>query len=183
MGQASLRIAGADDISESGVKRQGSEAYLVKREAQGEMGRIHEASDSGAKYASRPQHDSVFGTGGARMKITNFRDLDVWTLGKEIVLDIYRATDLFPKGEVYGLTAQMRRAAVSIPSNVAEGFNRFHNKEYRQFLYIALGSCAELETQVEIAKDLGYLERKDRDGLIDQVDHETRMLRNLIKKL
>ncbi len=117
------------------------------------------------------------------MKITNFRDLDVWTLGKDIVLDVYRATELFPKSEVYGLTAQMRRAAVSIPSNVAEGFNRFHNKEYRQYLYIALGSCAELETQVEIAIDLGYLERKDRDGLVEKIDHETRMLRNLIKKL
>jgi four helix bundle protein len=117
------------------------------------------------------------------MKITNFRDLDVWKLGKDIVLDIYRATEPFPKGEVYGLTAQMRKAAVSIPSNVAEGFNRFHNKEYRQFLYIALGSCAELETQVEIARDLGYLERTDRDGLVEKIDHETRMLRNLIKKL
>ena len=117
------------------------------------------------------------------MKIINFRDLDVWKLGKDIVLDIYRVTELFPKGEVYGLIAQMRRAVVSIPSNVAEGFNRFHNKEYRQFLYIVLGSCAELETQVEIAIDLGYLERKDRDRLNEKVDHETRMLRNLIKKL
>jgi four helix bundle protein len=117
------------------------------------------------------------------MKIANFRDLDVWKLGKDIVLDVYRATELFPKGEVYGLTAQMRRAAVSIPSNMAEGFNRFHNKEYRQFLFIALGSCAELETQVEITVDLGFLERKDREQLVEKVDHETRMLRNLIKKL
>ena len=117
------------------------------------------------------------------MKITNFRELDVWKLGKDIVLDIYRTTALFPKEEVYGLVSQMRRASVSIPSNVAEGFNRFHNKEYRQFLYIALGSCAELETQVEITTDLQYLERKDRDRLIEKLDHETRMLRNLIKKL
>ncbi len=85
------------------------------------------------------------------MKIRNFRDLDVWKIGKEIVLDVYRATAEFPRVEVYGLAAQMRRASVSIPSNVAEGFNRFHNKEYRQFLFIALGSCAELETQVEIS--------------------------------
>ncbi len=77
----------------------------------------------------------------------------------------------------------MRRASVSIPSNVAEGFNRFHNKEYRQLLYVALGSCAELETQVEITTDLQYLERKDRDRLIEKLDYETRMLRNLIKKL
>lgn len=99
------------------------------------------------------------------------------------MLDIYRATELFPKGEVYGLIAQMRRAAVSIPSNVAEGFNRYHNKEYRQFLCIGLGSCAELETQLEIAIDLGYLEQKDRDQMVEKVDHETRMLRNPIKKL
>ncbi|MGE0468471.1 MAG: four helix bundle protein [Nitrospira sp.] len=117
------------------------------------------------------------------MKIVNFRDLEVWKLGKDIVLGVYRATALFPKDEVYGLTAQMRRASVSIPSNVAEGFNRVHNKEYRQFLYVALGSCAELETQVEIAGDLGYLGQIEGRRLVEQLDHETRMLRNLIKKL
>ena len=117
------------------------------------------------------------------MKITNFRDLDVWKLGKEVALDVYRVTANFPKEEAYGLVSQMRRAAVSIPSNTAEGFNRFHNKEYRQFLYIALGSCAELETQAEIATDLGYLVQIECDQLLEKLDHETRMLRNLIKKL
>jgi four helix bundle protein len=117
------------------------------------------------------------------MKIRNFRDLEVWKIGKEIVMDVYRATALFPRNEVYGLAAQMRRASVSIPSNVAEGFNRFHNKEYRQLLFVALGSCAELETQVEISSDLGYVERHIRDLMIEKLDHETRMLRNLIKKL
>ena len=117
------------------------------------------------------------------MKIRNFRDLEVWKIGKEIVLDVYKATALFPRDEVYGLAAQMRRASVSIPSNVAEGFNRFHNKEYRQLLFVALGSCAELETQVEISSDLGYVERNIRDLMIEKLDHETRMLRNLIKKL
>lgn len=117
------------------------------------------------------------------MKIRNFRDLDVWKLGKDIVLDVYRATADFPKDEMYGLVVQMRRASVSIPSNVAEGFNRLHNKEYRQFLYVALGSCAELETQVEIAMDLRYLGSEDRNRVLEKLDHETRMLRNLIKKL
>jgi four helix bundle protein len=84
-------------------------------------------------------------------------------MGKEIVLDVYRSTAAFPRDEIYGLAAQMRRASVSIPSNVAEGFNRFHNKEYRQFLFIALGSCAELETQVEISLDLGFVQRNIRD--------------------
>lgn len=117
------------------------------------------------------------------MKIRNFRDLDVWKIGKEIVLEVYRATESFPKAELYGLAAQMRKASVSIPSNVAEGFNRFHNKEYRQFLFIALGSCAELETQVELSSDLGYIDQRARDLMIEKLDHESRMLRNLVKKL
>jgi four helix bundle protein len=117
------------------------------------------------------------------MKIRNFRELEVWKLGKEIVLDVYRVTKDFPKEEMYGLVSQMRRAVVSIPSNVAEGFNRKHNREYRQLLYVALGSCAELETQVEVAHDLGYLSIGDRDKLLEKLDHESRMLRNLIKRL
>ena len=116
-------------------------------------------------------------------KIRNFRDLDVWNLGKEIVVDIYTLTKSFPKEELYGLTSQMRRAAVSLPSNISEGFNRFHNKEYKQFLYIALGSCAELETQMEVSFDLGYISGEFKDGILEKIDHESRMLRNLIKKL
>ena len=70
-----------------------------------------------------------------------------------------------------------------VPSNVAEGFNRFHNKEYRHFLYVALGSCGELETQVEVSSDLGYLDAAARSQLLEVLDHESRMLRNLVKKL
>lgn len=117
------------------------------------------------------------------MKIKNFRDLDVWKLGKKIVLDVYCVTKEFPKDEVYGLVGQMRRAALSIPSNVAEGFNRIHNREYRQFLYIALGSCAELETHIEIALELGYLDQARHDQLLEHMDHESKMLRNLVKRL
>ncbi len=116
-------------------------------------------------------------------KIKSFRDLDVWKLGKEIVLDIYKATKSFPREELYGLSAQIRRAAVSVPSNVAEGFNRRHNKEYRQVLYIALGSCAELETQLEVCRELKYLFTKDGQSILEKLDHESRMLQNLIKKL
>jgi len=117
------------------------------------------------------------------MAIKNFRDLEVWKLGIEIVTDIYQITGEFPKSETYGLVSQMRRAAVSIPSNISEGFNRYHNKEYRQFLYVALGSCAELETQLEISTNLKYLKTQTKDEFIDKVNHETGMLRNLIKKL
>ena len=116
-------------------------------------------------------------------KIVNFRDLDVWKLGKEITVNIYRITKTFPKEELYGLTSQMRRAAVSIPSNISEGFNRYHNKEYKQHLYFALGSCAELETQVEVAYELDLLDRDSKNEILEKMDHETRMLRNLIKKL
>lgn len=117
------------------------------------------------------------------MKIKSFRDLDIWKLGKDVVLDIYRITKSFPKDELYGLTSQMRRAAVSLPSNIAEGFNRYHNKEYSQFLYIALGSCAELETQIEISFELKYINKESHKNILEKLNHETRMLRNLIKKL
>ena len=100
-------------------------------------------------------------------KIRNFRDLDVWKLGKDITLIVYRLTERFPHQETYGLTAQMRRAAVSIPSNVGEGFNRHSNREERQFLYASLGSCAELETQVEIGCELGYCTTQERDHLLE----------------
>ncbi|HNC84429.1 MAG: four helix bundle protein [Nitrospira sp.] len=116
-------------------------------------------------------------------KIRNFRDLEIWKLGKNIVLDVYRVTKAFPKEEIYGLVSQMRRAAISIPSNIAEGFNRKHNAEYRQFLYVALGSCAELETHVEIAQDLTFITVVQRDELLEQLDHESKMVRSLIKRL
>jgi len=117
------------------------------------------------------------------MKIRNFRDLDIWKLGKDIVKDIYLISKNYPKVETFGIVTQMRRSAISIPSNIAEGFNRFFNKEYRQFLYIALGSCAELETQIEISKDLNFINDTLRLSLIEKLDHESRMIRNLIKKL
>ena len=118
-----------------------------------------------------------------KSKIKNFRELDVWKLAMEIIVDIYEYTKTFPKEEIYGLVSQMRRSAVSIASNIAEGFNRYHNKEYRQFLYIALGSCAELETQIEVSVPLGYIIQTERDKIIEKLDHESRMLRNLIKRL
>ena len=113
----------------------------------------------------------------------NFRDLEIWKLGKEIALNVYEASKKFPQHELYGLVSQMRRAAVSIPSNIAEGFNRFHNKEYRQFLFVALGSCAELETQIELSVELGFLAKSSSAGLLEKLDHEARMIRNLIKRL
>ncbi|MHC4062836.1 MAG: four helix bundle protein [Planctomycetota bacterium] len=96
------------------------------------------------------------------MNAKDYKDLKVWQKGIEIVDKIYLITDSFPRDELYGLVAQMRKAAVSIPSNVAEGFARHHAKEYRQFLYISLGSCAELDTQVVIARRRGYIPKKEK---------------------
>ncbi len=116
-------------------------------------------------------------------KIKSFRDLEVWKLGMDMVADIYAITKLFPKDEMYGLVSQMRRAAVSIPSNIAEGFNRHHNKEYIQFLNIALGSCAELETQIEVCGLLCYINNEWKMKFIDKLDHESRMIKKLTKCL
>ena len=84
-------------------------------------------------------------------KIKNFKELNVWKKAIEIVKDTYFLSQSFPQKETFGLSQQMQKCSVSIASNIAEGFNRFHNKEFIQFLYISLGSCAELETQLEIA--------------------------------
>ncbi|MEA3369666.1 MAG: four helix bundle protein [Candidatus Ratteibacteria bacterium] len=116
-------------------------------------------------------------------KIKNFRDLNIWQKGIEIVEDIYKITKTFPKDEHYGLTAQMRRCSISIPLNVAEGFARRHNKEYKQFLNITLGSCAELETQIEISLRLEYLTESTYDKLLEKLNHITRMIINLSKLL
>jgi four helix bundle protein len=91
----------------------------------------------------------------------SYRDLIAWRKATELALQIYRSTQRFPRDEIYGLTAQMRRAAVSVASNIAEGKGRYSPKEFVQFLYHARGSLTELETQVFIARELNYLEVTD----------------------
>jgi len=113
----------------------------------------------------------------------SYRDLEIWKLGIEIVKDVYQLTSGFPQHEMYGLVGQMRRCSVSIPSNVAEGYRRQHDKEFRQFLHVSLGSCAELETQATIGRELGYVGRKEEAELLEKLDHECRMISNLTKKL
>ena len=88
--------------------------------------------------------------------VQSFRDLIVWQRGIELATAIYRLTQDFPREEVYGLTAQLRRSAVSVPSNIAEGQGRLTTGEFRQFLGIARGSNCELQTQLEIARSLGF---------------------------
>ena len=116
-------------------------------------------------------------------KIKNFQDLRIWQIGIEVVKGIYVLTKKFPKEELYGLTSQMRRSAISIPSNIAEGFRRYHNKEYKQFLYIALGSYAELETQIIIANELDYINETNKTELIEMIKYICRMTVKLINKL
>lgn len=113
----------------------------------------------------------------------SYKNLDVWKNGIKIVNCVYEETKNFPKEESYGLTTQMRRCATSIPSNIAEGFARQYNREFKQFLYIALGSCSELETQIIVSFNQGYLSKKTQEGLLEQLDHESRMLMNLIKSI
>lgn len=113
----------------------------------------------------------------------SFRDLRVWQVGKQLVLELYAVTRAFPIDERFGLAAQIRRAAVSVPSNIAEGYNRGHRKDYRRYLSIALGSCGELEKQFEIACELGYVAPEQQRSLSEVLDHEARMLRTLIRRL
>jgi len=117
------------------------------------------------------------------MKVKDYRDLRVWQKGIEIVDKVYAMTDRFPKDELYGLTGQIRRSAISIPSNIAEGFARKHTKEYKQFLYFSLGSCAELDTQLVIASRRNYITSQVAEELSEAINHEARMLVTLINKL
>jgi len=99
----------------------------------------------------------------------------------DMVVDVYHITDSLPKSEVFGLTSQIRRAAVSIPSNIAEGAARKSLKEYVQFLYVALGSISELDTQLNLITRLGFANVSPE--LLDKIEHIKKMLLNLIKVL
>lgn len=117
------------------------------------------------------------------MKVKDYKDLRVWQKGIEIADKIYSVTENFPKTEIYCLTAQMRKASISIPSNIAEGFARHHIKEYKQFLYVSLGSCAELDTQITIAHRRNYITKKKMEELAEEINHESRMISSMINKL
>ena len=107
------------------------------------------------------------------------RDLDVWKTAMDLVTNVYERTKDLPKEEVYGLTAQIRRAAVSIPANISEGAARQTDKEFVHFLFISLGSASELETELVITERLGYL--ADVKLLLDQVAAVKKMLNGLIR--
>ena len=115
--------------------------------------------------------------------LKSYRDLLVWQKGIDLVVVSYRATASFPKSETYGLISQIRRAATSIPANIAEGYGRGSRKEYLQFLMIAQGSLKELETHFIVSEKLSYLSAAQKDRLLSQSDELGRMLGSLIRKL
>jgi four helix bundle protein len=114
--------------------------------------------------------------------IKSFTDLNVWKEGHDLVLYIYKLTKKFPKDETFGLVLQLRRAAVSITSNIAEGFSRKSYNEKIQFYYISLGSLTEVQNQLLVARDVLYIEKTDYVGLAKQTVIVSKLLNGLIKK-
>jgi len=112
--------------------------------------------------------------------VKTHKDLDIWKRGIELVEQVYKDTDNFPEEETYGLKSQMRRSAISYPSNIAEGAARSSKKEFAKFLYISLGSLSEVETQSMIAEKLKYLRA---DHLLEKIETLRRMTLNFIKYL
>jgi four helix bundle protein len=110
----------------------------------------------------------------------DYRNLKVWQKAHLLVLEIYQVTSRFPRSERFGLTAQLKRAAISVPSNIVEGSARDSAKEFLRFLRIAFGSCSEVEYQVFLAADLGYLSPRDYEKIYTQVGEVKRMLNGLI---
>jgi four helix bundle protein len=117
------------------------------------------------------------------MKVQSYRDLIAWQKAMDLAVRIYEATKSFPRDELYGLTSQMRRSAVSIPSNVAEGHARDSTKEFVYFLSIATGSLAELETQLLLAERLAFLESETARSRLDECTELGRILFGLKRSL
>ena len=120
---------------------------------------------------------------GSGEMLKNYKELKVWQKSYELCLEIYRITAKFPREEIYGLTAQLRRSAISIPSNIAEGYGRRTTPDYIRMLYISYGSVCELETQILLAGDLDLIEKGDLGTLKGQIAEIERMLKALIKSL
>jgi four helix bundle protein len=123
--------------------------------------------------------DDELAIGESNMALRGFHDLDVWRRGMELAESTYRITTGFPKHELYGLASQMQRAAVSIPSNIAEGNARESTREYIHHRSIAMGSAAELQTQLLLATRLGYVASDQSQALIVECDLLGKMLRSL----
>jgi four helix bundle protein len=119
----------------------------------------------------------------AKKTIQSHRDLLVWQKSMDLVEAIYRITQKLPSHEQFGLISQLRRAAVSIPSNIAEGYGRQSSGNYRQFLSISRGSLLEVETQIDICLRLGYLTTMDTESVLNTITELSKMLTSLISKI
>lgn len=118
-----------------------------------------------------------------QVKIRSFTDLNTWKKGHELVLEIYKITKQFPAEEKFGLSDQMRRCAVSITSNIAEGFSRKGTKEKLQFYYMSLGSVTELQNQLLISRDIGYIKNIEFQELAEKTVEVSKLINGLIKSL
>jgi four helix bundle protein len=116
-------------------------------------------------------------------KISSYQQLDIWQKSMGLVTEIYQRSSIFPKAEMFGLTSQIRRAAISIPANIAEGWGRKLTKEFIQFLRIARGSLLELETHLIIAQNLGYIETQILDALLPRTKEINKMINAMISSL
>ncbi len=116
-------------------------------------------------------------------KLESYKDLITYKKAYELTLEIYKLTRKFPKEETYGLVSQMKRAAVSIPSNISEGYRRRSRKEYVHFLSIAHGSCSELETQISLSHDLRFVTKKDYEKISSLESDVSKLLLRLIESL
>ena len=115
--------------------------------------------------------------------IKSYRDLEVWQKAMDLVVMCYQMTKKFPKNEIYGLTSQLQRAAVSVPANIAEGRQRQHSKEFLQHLSIAYGSLAEVETHVQIAGRLNYMNEDQTDKILNKAEEIGTMLKGLRRSI
>ena len=115
--------------------------------------------------------------------VQSYKDLIVYQKAYKLTIEIYRITKNYPKEEIYGLISQMRRSSVSIPCNIAEGYRRGHRKEYIQFLYVAHGSCGELETLLSLSYDLAMIDKGTFEKLYPMQEEVSRLLRGLIISL
>lgn len=115
--------------------------------------------------------------------VNSYRDLLVWQKAMTLVTDVYAVTQAFPSTEVYGLTSQIRRCAVSIPSNIAEGYGRNATGDYKRFLQMAVGSLFELQTQIEIAHNLNYITKDGYEAFAQKTYELDKMLYSLINKI
>jgi len=120
---------------------------------------------------------------GKEGMLKNFKELKVWQKAYQLCLDIYRVSKKFPNEEKFGLTSQIRRAAVSIPSNTSEGYGRRTTPDYIRSLYIAYGSNCELETQTLLSGDLAYIDSEKQNVFLEKISEVERMLKALIKSL